>query len=264
MYGPLMATYANGIPSWVDLGSPDPDASAAFYRGLFGWTTTEPGPVEETGGYRMFLKGDKVVAGLGPNQGGAPPSWTTYLAVDDADKTAELVKGNGGMVFVEPMDVMDAGRMAIFADPTGAAFGVWQAGEHTGADIKGEEGSLIWNELMTRDVDGAKRFYSTAFGVEPTPFPQAEGPEYTVLNVNGQGVAGILSMPDDMPAEMPSVWVTYFATTDTDATVANATSLGASVMTEPFDVPTVGRIAVLTGPHGENFAVMKPDPQMQP
>src|SRR4051812_48472305 len=93
-----MATYANGTPSWVDLASSDQAASAAFYGGLFGWTTTEPGPVEETGGYQMFLKDGKVVCGLGPNQPGMPVVWTTYLAVDDADKTAELVKSNGGAV----------------------------------------------------------------------------------------------------------------------------------------------------------------------
>src|SRR5207253_1317724 len=96
-----MATYVNGTPSWVDLGSPDPDASARFYGELFGWTTTEPGPVEETGGYRMFMKDGKLVAGLGPAQEGQPIVWTTYIAADDADKTAELIKSNGGMVFLD-------------------------------------------------------------------------------------------------------------------------------------------------------------------
>jgi uncharacterized protein len=252
-----MATYANGTPSWVDLGSPDLDASARFYGDLFGWTTTEPGPVEETGGYRMFMKDGKLVGGLGPNQEGQPIFWTTYLAVDDADKTAELVKSNGGMVFVEPMDVMEAGRMAIFADPTGAVFGVWQAGEHKGAELVNEPGSLTWNELMTRDPEAAKTFYSAAFGIEPVAFPMASGSDYTVFNVGDRGVAGLLPMPDDMPAEVPSNWVTYFAVDDTDATTANATSLGATVMMAPFDIPDVGRIAILVGPHGETFAIIK-------
>jgi predicted enzyme related to lactoylglutathione lyase len=254
-----MATYANGIPSWVDLSSPDPDASAAFYGGLFGWTTTEPGPVEDTGGYRMFLKGDKVVAGLGPNQEGAPPSWTTYLAVDDADKTAELVKGNGGMVFVEPMDVMDAGRMAIFADPTGAVFGVWQAGEHTGAEVKGEAGSLIWSELWTRDVEAIRAFYASAFGLEASEFPGSDG-QYFILSVGEDGVAGALPMGDEFPAEIPNNWTTIFASDDTDATVAKATSLGGTVMREAVDMDEVGRLAYLVGPHGEHFGVLTPAP----
>ena len=255
-----MATYAHGTPDWVDIGSPDIDATAAFYGGLFGWTTTEPGPVEETGGYRMFLNDGKMVAGLGPGQEGMPTYWTTYLAADDADKTAEQVKANGGAVFVEPMDVMDAGRMAILADPTGAVFGVWQAGQHTGAELKGAAGSLIWSELMTRDVEAAKRFYAEVFGLQPSLFPGAEGQPYTILSVGEDGVAGILDMGDMFPPEVPNNWTTIFASDDTDATMAKATSLGAGVMREAFDIDQVGRVGYLIGPHGETFGILQPAP----
>ena len=253
-------TYANGTPSWVDLGSPDIDASAAFYSGLFGWTTTEPGPVEETGGYRMFMQDGKTVAGLGPAQNDQPIVWTTYLAVDDADKTAELVKSNGGMVFVEPFDVMDAGRMAIFADPSGGVFGVWQAGQHTGAELVNEPFSLSWNELLTRDLEGVKRFYQAAFGVETAEFPMGDGPPYTIIQVDGRGVAGMQTMGDDMPADMPSAWMTYFAVDDADAIAAKAASLGGRVTREPYDIPGVGRIAWLAGPHTEPFGIIKNAP----
>jgi predicted enzyme related to lactoylglutathione lyase len=254
-----MATYAHGTPDWVDIGSPDLDATAAFYGGLFGWTTTEPGPVEETGGYRMFLKDGKMVAGLGPGQDGMPTYWTTYLATDDADKTAELVKGNGGAVFVEPMDVMDAGRMAIFADPTGAVFGVWQAGQHTGAELKGEAGSVVWNELWTRDVSAVKPFYAAAFGLEASEFPGSDG-QYFILSLGEEGVGGILAMRDEFPAEIPNNWTTVFAVEDTDATVAKVTALGGSVMREAEDLDQVGRLAYLVGPHGEFFGILKPAP----
>jgi predicted enzyme related to lactoylglutathione lyase len=233
------------------------DASASFYGGLFGWTTTEPGPIEETGGYRMFLKEGQQVAGLGPAQEGQPPVWTTYIAVDDADKTVELVKANGGAAFVEPFDVMTAGRMAILADPGGAVFGIWQAGEHTGADLVNEPGSLTWNELLTRDVEAVKTFYNAVFGVQPAEFPMGDGPPYVMFNVGERGVAGVMAMGDNFPAEVPSHWLTYFAVDDTDTAVAKAKSLGATVMQEPFDIPGIGRIAVLTGPHGEAFAVIK-------
>jgi predicted enzyme related to lactoylglutathione lyase len=256
-----MARYANGTPSWVDLGSPDSDASAAFYGSLFGWNTTEPGPVEETGGYRMFLKDGKLVAGLGPSMEGQPTVWTTYLAVDDADKTTELVKANGGAVLMEPFAIMDAGRMALFADPGGAVFGVWQAGEHTGADLVNEPGSLTWNELLTREVDVVKRFYAEVFGIEPAEFPMGDAPPYTMFNVDGRGVAGVLAMGDQFLAEVPSHWLAYFAVDDTDATVTKATALGASVVREAFDIPTVGRIAWLAGLHRESFAVIKNAPR---
>lgn len=116
-----MPEYAPGTPSWVDLSSPDPDASAAFYGELMGWKATEPGPAEETGGYRMFQQDGQNVGGLmGHMQEGQPTAWATYVSVTDADETADKVKAAGGSVVVEPMDVMDIGRMAFFADPTGA------------------------------------------------------------------------------------------------------------------------------------------------
>jgi predicted enzyme related to lactoylglutathione lyase len=173
----------------------------------------------------------------------------------------ELAKSNGGTPFMAPMDVMEAGRMAIIADPTGAVFGIWQAGEHKGAELVNEPGSLTWNELMTRDVDAAKRFYQAVFGIEPAEVPMGDGPPYTIFNVNDRGVAGVLAMGDDFPAEVPSMWATYFAVDDTDAAMAKATSLGATVSREPFDIPGVGRIGVLNGPHGEMFAVIKNAPQ---
>jgi hypothetical protein len=152
---------------------------------------------------------------------------------------------------------MDAGRMAIFADAGGAVFGIWQAGQHTGAELVNQPGALTWNELMTRDVEGAKRFYRDVFGIEPSDFAMGDGPAYTIFNVDGRGIAGVLAMGDDFPTEMPSVWVTYFAVDDTDASVKKATSLGATVSRPPFDIPEVGRIAILSGPHGEMFAIIK-------
>src|SRR5205807_640037 len=119
--------YPPGTPSWVELSSANADASADFYRELMGWSTTEPGPADETGGYRMFQQNGDSVAGLmGHMQEGQPTAWMTYVSVADADETAAAVKGNGGSVIVEPMDVMDLGRMAVFSDPTGAVFGIWQ------------------------------------------------------------------------------------------------------------------------------------------
>ena len=83
---PEMTSYAPGTPCWVDIGT-DLDGAKPFYTGLFGWTTMDAGPVEETGGYGFFMKGDKMVAGYGPQQNPGPPVWATYIAVADADLT---------------------------------------------------------------------------------------------------------------------------------------------------------------------------------
>jgi predicted enzyme related to lactoylglutathione lyase len=154
-----MPEYAPGTPSWVELSTPDADASAAFYREVMNWSASEPGPAE-SGGYRMFQQDGKNVAGLmGHMQAGQPTAWATYVSVADADETAQRVKAAGGSAIVEPMDVMDIGRMAVFADPTGAVFGVWQPKTFAGADLVNEPNSLCWNEVHTRDT--ARRRTST-------------------------------------------------------------------------------------------------------
>ena len=255
-----MADYAPGTPSWVDLSSPDLDASAAFYGALFGWQAHEAGTPEETGGYRMFLNGDKTVAGLGPTQGeGHPSVWTTYMTVESADDAAAKIKDNGGQVFLEPMDVLTAGRMAIFADPVGAVFAVWEPKDHGGAELVNEPGSFTWNELATRDTDKSTEFYSAVFGWKPE-VQDMEGMPYTVWMLGDRGIAGMMPMGDQFPPEVPPYWGVYFAVSDADETVAKAKELGAAVVAGPMDIPSVGRFAALTGPTGEFFSVIKSEP----
>ena len=255
-----MPEYPPGTPSWVELSSPDIDASAGFYGGLMGWSAVSPGPPEETGGYRMFQQDGGSVAGLmGHMQEGQPTVWATYFSVADADETARKVTAAGGGVIVEPMDVMDIGRMAFFSDPTGAAFGVWQPRAFTGADIVDEPNSLCWTELMTRDTEAAREFYPALFGWTAGR-PSFEGaPEsYVVWELGGKQVAGMMQMRDDLfPAEVPSHWGVCFAVADCDATVATANDLGATITWQPMDM-AIGRFAGILDPQGASFSVMQP------
>jgi len=257
-----MPEYPPGTPSWVELSSPDTDASAAFYRELMGWEATAPGPIEETGGYRMFQQDGQSVGGLmGHMQENQPTAWSTYISVADADATAERVKAAGGSVLVEPMDVMDIGRMAFFADPSGAVFGVWQPKSFVGADLVNEPNSLCWNEVLTRDAAAGTAFYPAVFGWDPTR-PQFEGaPEsYTVWELDGHPVGGMMAMSEPwFPPEIPTHWSVCFAVADADATVAKARELGATVTNEPMDMP-IGRFAGLIDPQGASFTVMQPAP----
>lgn len=246
--------YTPGTPGWVDIGT-DVEAAKAFYAPLFGWSAQDAGPVEETGGYGFFLKDGRLVAGYGPQQAPGPPFWTTYVIVSDADDVAKKVEQAGGTVVLAAVDVMTAGRMAVFQDPQGAYISVWQPGDHQGAQLVNEPGALAWNELQTRDPEGSKAFYTAVFGWEQ--HTHAEGPmPYTEFKVGGASIAGMLPMPPMIPKEVPPHWLVYFAVDDTDAAVAKAGELGGVVRMPPMDVP-VGRFSVLADPQGATFAVIR-------
>jgi predicted enzyme related to lactoylglutathione lyase len=251
-----ITTYAPGTPSWVDLGSPDLDAAVEFYGALFGWEIPESTNPEETGGYRMAMRDGKSIAGMMPlMQEGQPPAWTTYISVEDADATAAKVSEAGGSTIAEPMDVMDVGRMAVFADPGGAVFAIWQPGTHPGAELVNEPGAISWNELNTRDPEGAKAFYGAVFGwsFEDAEF-EGMGP-YTTIKVADRPVGGMLDMTGRVPDEVPAHWQVYFAVEDTDAAIKQVQARGGSVMFGPVDIPP-GRFAILADPFGASFAVI--------
>ena len=253
--------YEDGVPSWVDMGSADLDRAKDFYQGLFGWNT--PAGPPEAGGYAVCDLAGKTVAGLGPNMNpSAPPHWSTYVNVASADDTIGKVEAHGGTVYVAPMDVMEAGRMAVFADPEGAAIGLWQPGEHMGAQIVNEPGTYCWSELMTDDVAGAKEFYGAVFGWGA----ETQGPDgpggYTEWKVGGRSVGGMMLKPPTMPAGTPSFWGVYFAVADTDASIIKAQELGASVLMPATDIEP-GRFAVLSDPVGAMFNILALKPELQ-
>ncbi len=251
---PEFTSYDAGTPSWVDHASKDLEASNAFYGALFGWEAEDQG--EEMGHYTLLRKGGKAVAGnMGVMAESQPSVWVTYVSVDNADATVDLAKKAGGMVFAEPMDVADIGRMAVFADPEGAAIGVWQPKTFKGAELANEAGAFAWNELNSRDLSAAKTFYSEVFGWTPNDLDM-EGMSYTEWKLGDKQVAGMMPMPDMVPAAVPAHWLVYFGVDDTDATVSKATDLGATTVVSPTDIPP-GRFAVLADPDGAVFAVIK-------
>lgn len=158
--------YIPGVPCWIDTSQSDPEAAVDFYSGLFGWEFEDVMPPESKGKYFIARLRGGDVAAVGSIPEGAPPMarWNTYVWVQSVDQTATQVLDAGGRALMDPFDVMDAGRMAVFADPEGAAFCVWQAKQHKGARIVNEAGSLNFNGLNTRDVEAAKSFYGSVFG----------------------------------------------------------------------------------------------------
>ena len=251
---PEWIEYPPGTPSWVDLTTSDVDAAAGFYGALFGWEAVEAGPPEETGGYRMFTLGGALVGGLGPKMSDDQvTAWATYIATADADATAEAVQRAGGQVAVAPMDVMTAGRMAVFADPTGAFFGVWQPGDHRGAQVVNADGALTWNEVETDDPEAAKRFYADVFGWDAEPIEVDGKVVYVTLKLGGRTIGGLLPQ---LPPGVPPNWLVYFGVADLDAAAAQVEQLGGSVLMPRRDVPA-GSFAVFADPQGAVFACLQ-------
>jgi predicted enzyme related to lactoylglutathione lyase len=248
-----------GTPCWADLSADDVGRARAFYSGLFGWNIP-PGP-PEAGGYSMCEVAGRAVAGIGPKMGApdAPVAWTTYLATDDADESAARITAAGGQLLVEPFDVMDSGRMAIAADPAGAVFGIWQGRSFPGAQLANEPGAMIWNENLSRDLDGSKVFYQAVFGYGYGDMSDG-GFRYATLELDGATVGGIGELGDDQPAGVPAHWSVYFAVADADAAISNVVRLGGRVIAPAWDSP-YGRMAVVSDDQGGVFSVMATAPQ---
>ena len=271
--------YIPGVPCWIDTSQPDPDAAAEFYGGLFGWDLEDVLPEDSDGKYFIGRIRGGDVAAVGSVPEGAPPvaMWNTYIWVESVDETAAKVRDAGGQVITEPFDVMDSGRMAVFMDPEGAAFCVWQANEHKGAKVVNEHGSLNFNGLNTRDVEGAKSFYGAVFGWTTLELPGGAemwtldgygdhletltpGLRRQVEEVGGPErfedvVASINPIPDEQPG-MPAHWSVTFAVDDADEIAAKATELGGKVVVPPMDAPWV-RMTVLQDPAGATFIASK-------
>jgi len=237
------------------MGSPDTQASAAFYGELFGWTAAmDPRP--DAGGYGMFTIDGKNVAGLGPQMNPGPPFWSVYISVADADETLAKVTAAGGTVVMGPMDVFDAGRMAVLQDAVGSFVSVWQAKEHIGAQLVNQPGTFAWNELATKDLPASRDFYQAAFGWGL--HGEASSDTAAIFTVDGSMVCGAHAAGE---GEFPA-WSVWFAVEDCDASAAKVAELGGSVMMPPNDMD-FGRGAVVADPQGAVFGIgaMKAQPE---
>jgi predicted enzyme related to lactoylglutathione lyase len=123
-------------------------------------------------------------------------------------------------------------------------------------------GRFIWYELLTKDPEAAKAFYTELLGWGTTVWEGGKGP-YTMWTRSETPIGGLMKLPDEAAAQgAPSHWLGYVHTPDTDATVARAQELGGKVCVAPMEIPTVGRMAILNDPQGAIFAVHTPEKEM--
>jgi uncharacterized protein len=269
--------YIPGVPCWVDASEPDPEAAVKFYGDLFGWEFEDAIPPSSDGNYfiaRAEATGWSLFDASGETRGGdvaavgsipeaAPTTarWNTYFWVDSADEAASKVCNAGGTVVTEPFDLIDASRIAVCTDPEGTVFRVWEAKQHKGAQLVNDPGSLNFNGLNTRDVEGARSFYGSVFGWQTLAI--GGGAEMWTLPGYGDylesyhpdlrkqmaeagapaGFEDVVATINPMAGEQPDTpahWSVTFATDDADALAAKATALGGKVIVAPFDAPGSG------------------------
>lgn len=254
-----VSKHAPGTFSWVDLSTTDAGAAKKFYTALFGWGAIDM-PAGEAGIYTMLQLEGKEVAGMSQmseeqQAQGMPPHWLSYITVARVNKSAEKVKSLGGTMLMEPFDVLDAGRMGLVQDPTGAVFAMWEPRNHIGARLVNQPGALCWTELATRDTDKAGAFYTRLFGWG-TQVQEMGSTRYTIFLNGEQQSGGLFQMPEEW-GDIPPHWMVYFAVEDCDASTGKAKELGGEVKVPPTDIPSVGRFAVLQDPQGGAFSIIK-------
>jgi predicted enzyme related to lactoylglutathione lyase len=254
---PKRDSYKPGTPCWTDLQTTDVEAAKAFYGELFGWTFDDM-PTPMGASYSLALIGAETVAAIAPQspmvvENNIPPIWSTYIAVDDADKAVAAAAEHGGTILMAADDIPGSGRMAFVADPSGAAVGLWQAGGRIGATLVNEANTLTWNELVTTDAAAALPFYKAVANIDAVPTDMG-GMEYTMLKVDGADVGGSLA---PQMAGVPNHWHTWFAVADANAVAATAKRAGGTLLVEATAMP-IGTMATIRDPQGAVFSILQP------
>jgi predicted enzyme related to lactoylglutathione lyase len=247
-----------GAPCWVSLMARDLATAQDFYGPLLGWRF-EPGP-DRWGPYCRAVADDIAVAGIGAvaQTWEFPVTWTTYFGTDDADRITAGVRERGGTTITGPLG-FDAGRLALAADPAGAAFGVWQGRPGPASDLE-RPGALAWSELRTTDAFDAALFYGAVFGWDDAKDLDVEWQDDRVLLRGAGRTLAALHGGASQGAPEPRIrprWHVFFSVADADATARRAEELGGSVAAAPHRSP-FGRVAQLRDREGGLFWVVTP------
>lgn len=251
-----MHVQAHAQPCWADLTTSEPDGADEFYRKLLGWEVRRSDT--PMGTYLIAVVDDREVAGMmaqAPDAVGAPPMWTVYIWVDDIDAVVASVATVGGSVVAAPFDIPGGARVSLVADPSGAMLGLMTGAETPEPLFSMAPGAVGWIELMTHDTAGATRFYADVFGWNATT-SDANGIDYTVFDVDGAQVGGMIATPAEMADDVPDSWSVYFNVAGCAATTAAVRDLGGEVLKGATPTP-MGPFAVIADPQGAVFQIME-------
>ncbi len=244
---------------WHDLMTVDAEKATAFYTALFPEWNIKEIEMENGSLYRMIHVGEHDLGGI-VQLVDAPPEvtshWIGYVAVDDCDATVAKVQSLGGACPMPAEAIPNIGRLAVVTDGQGAALKPVELIHPLTPPEKPLPGMFCWDELITNDLDSAKRLYCEAFGWQTGAMHLGEAGVYTLFKLEGKEVAGAMNLPKKCEAK-PS-WTTYLAVDDVDARSQKAEQLGAKIHLAPREIPGVGRFCVLVDPTEGVFALFSP------
>jgi predicted enzyme related to lactoylglutathione lyase len=248
---------------WYELMTPDPEAAIRFYSAVVGWTAApHPSSTTDSGPYIVLSRDGREFGGLfgftdDMKANGMPPMWNGYVAVANADETAEKIKAAGGSIHMGPNDIPGAGRIAMVADPGGALFYVMtpDPGSMPAPRPEPDSPACGWHELFTSQGQAAGfEFYADLFGWE-TLSEMDMGPmgTYRVFGANGERMGGMMDKPDALPK---STWGYYFTVDGTDAAAERVTANGGTVRMGPMEVPDGSFVVQCADPQGAVFSLV--------
>lgn len=241
-----------GTVVWVDLTTPDVERASRFYERLLGWRHEQ---VEsDMGTYLVARLDDGQVGGMMAPPPGTPsaPRWTAVVGTEDLDAAVEKVPRLGGAVVRPPAPIPGDARIALVADPTGAALALLESPATDSGIVWGAPGGASWIECLSSDPVASRTFYEALFG-----WRSEEGSGgYVVFTHGGERVGGLMATPVSLPPDAPSYWLVYFGVTDVAAACEVARDEGAVVL-EPVHEIEEGRFAVLEDPTGAIFATFE-------
>ncbi len=243
---------------WVELATTDQKAAKTFYTSLFGWAV-EDNPMGPDDFYSMFkLSGRDTGAAYSMRKEqraqGVPPHWMVYIAVENADKSVAKAAQAGGTVLSPAFDVMDAGRMGVIQDPTGAIFSLWEPKRSQGITIGGDN-SLCWADLSTPNSERASKFYAELFGWQL--MKDEKDPSGYIHIKNGEHFIGGIPPAEHRNPNSPPHWLIYFQVADVQAATAKAGQLGGKVLMPVRAMENVGTWSIVSDPQGAVFALFK-------
>jgi predicted enzyme related to lactoylglutathione lyase len=247
----------NNLPGkivWHDLLTDDVNSVKTFYGGLFGWKFDNGGDPEAV--YTTILFNGNPIGGiihLENKDGGTnyASQWMEYISVDDVDAAFQEVIKQNCKVYREPFDILNRGRIAIFADTRGALIAIVNSSSGDPEDVAVEYNNWFWNELWTDDMNNSVEFYKSLFNYSLEEYKTRSDNDYVILRTEERRRFGILKIPFE---DVKPNWLPFAAVKDVRDVEDKVKELGGEIL-----VPSEGIIgndaSILADPSGAVFAI---------